>query len=186
MPQLTIRPATRNDAPHMVALVDIAGHGLPMATWAGLTGSAETARLEGILRARRDVGGFSWKHARMAEVGGRVAGMVMYYRLPDDPVALDAIPPLARPLQALENLCPGRVYINAVAVYPDLRGQGIGSALLDHAAGQGPCCLIAGAGNDAALSIYARAGFAEVARRPAIGDGFWSPPWAHWVLLQRG
>lgn len=183
---LRIRPATVEDAGHMVDLVDIAGHGLPMATWAGIAGSMDAARALGMDRARRKTGGFSWTHARLAEVSGQVAGMVMAYPLPDDPVPLDDIPPLARPLQELENLCPGRVYVNAVAVYPQWRGQGIGTALLGHASLNGPCCLIAGAGNGAALSVYARAGFAEVARRVAVGDAIWSPPWAEWVLMCRG
>lgn len=186
MDGLTIRPATPDDAGHMVDLVDIAGHGLPMATWAGMAGPEGDARAVGMGRARRDTGGFSWTHAHLAVVAGRVAGMVMSYRLPEDPVPLEDIPPLARPLQALENLCPGLIYINAVAVYPDRRGQGIGTALLDHAAQDGPCCLIAGAGNGTALSVYARAGFAEVARRGAVGNALWSPPSADWVLMRRG
>lgn len=186
MDGLTIRPATRDDAAHMVALVDLAGHGLPMATWASLAGSPEGARVEGIRRALRDEGGFSWRHAWMADVGGRVAGMVMSWPLPETPVPLDGVPPLARPLQELENLCPGLVYINAVAVYPAFRGRGIGRAMLDHAGQGGPACLVTGDGNGAALSLYTRAGFAEVARRAAVGDALWTPPWRDWVLLRRG
>lgn len=183
---LSIRPATRDDAAHMVDLVDIAGHGLPTATWASMAGPGEDARLTGIIRARRDAGGFSWKNAHLAQVDGRVAGMVMFWRLPDRPQPLDDVPPLARPLQELENLCPALVYVNAVAVYPHWRGQGIGRALLDHAGQGGPSCLITGAGNGAALSLYARAGYTEVARRPAVGDAVWSPPWQDWVLMRRG
>lgn len=182
---LTIRPATRDDAAHMVDLVDIAGHGLPMATWASMAGPGEEPRLIGMLRARRDTGGFSWVNARMAVVGGRVAGMAMFWPLPAAPVPPDTVPPLARPLQELENLCPGLTYINALAVYPAWRGRGIGGALLGHAGQGGPACLITGAGNGAALALYARAGFAEIARRKAVGDAVWQPPWTDWVLLRR-
>ncbi|MEY4984480.1 MAG: hypothetical protein RIR62_2746, partial [Pseudomonadota bacterium] len=44
---------------------------------------------------------------------------------------------------------------------------------------------ITGDGNAAALALYSRAGFAEVARRPATGDAHWSPRWRDWVLLRR-
>lgn len=182
--RLTIRPATPDDAVHMVDLVDMAGDGLPMATWSAMAGPGEDARLIGMMRARRDTGGFSWRHAWMAEVAGQVAGMVIFYPLPAEPVSLDGIPPLARPLQELENFCPAHVYINAVAVYPDCRGRGIGRRLLDHA-GPGPSCLIAGSGNAGAMRLYQAAGFAEVARRAAIGNDVWSPPHAEWVLMRR-
>ncbi|MEY4982507.1 MAG: hypothetical protein RIR62_773, partial [Pseudomonadota bacterium] len=122
----TIRPATPEDAAHLVDLVDLAGHGLPMATWSSVAGPdvagparQAAARSLGLTLARRDRGGFSWRNAHLALVAGRVAGMAMVWRLPDSPRDTGGVPPLARPLQELENLCGGISYINAVAVYPE-------------------------------------------------------------------
>jgi hypothetical protein len=56
--------------------------------------------------------------------------------------------------------------------------------LLGHAAPR-PCCLIAGDGNDVAHRVYRAAGFVETARRPAVGDALWSPPYRHWVLMRK-
>lgn len=180
-----LRPATPDDGLHMAHLVDMAGHGLPRASWAAMAPEGQDALAFGAVRAQRETGGFSYRNARMLEVAGVVAGMLIAYPLPAAPQPLDGIPPLAQPLQELENLCPGMLYINAIALYPKYRGRGLGLFLLQRA-GQGPQALITGDDNAAALALYRRAGFAETARRPAVGDALWQPAHADWVLLTRG
>lgn len=180
-----LRPASPADGLHMAQLIDMAGHGLPRATWASMAPAGQDPLAFGATRAQRETGGFSYRNARMLEVAGEVAGMLIAYPLPTDPQPLDGIPPLARPLQELENLCPGALYINAVALYPAFRGRGLGLFLLWQA-GQGPQALITGDDNAAALALYQRAGFVETARRPAVGDALWQPDHADWVLLTRG
>lgn len=180
-----LRPATPEDGQHMAQLVDMAGHGLPRASWAAMAPKGQDPLAFGATRARRETGGFSYRNTRMLEVAGEVAGMLIAYPLPAEPQPLDGIPPLARPLQELENLCPGALYINAVALYPAFRGRGFGLFLLRQA-GQGPQALITGDDNAAALALYRRAGFVETARRPAVGDALWQPAHADWVLLTRG
>lgn len=184
MTDATLRPASPDDAPDMARLVDIAGHGLPHATWAAMAPAGTDPFDFGALRARRDSGGFTWRHARMLMVGDAVAGMLMTYHLPPDPQPLDGIPPLARPLQELENLCPSALYINALATYPAFRRRGLGRLMLEQA-GQGPQAVITGSDNAPALALYRDAGFAEAARRPALGDGVWQPTHRDWVLLTR-
>lgn len=182
-PPVTLRPAARGDAGDMVRLIDIAGDGLPMATWAGMAGPDADLFAYGLARAERDQGGFSWRNTVVASVGGRVAGCLISYVLPDSPRPTDDLPALVVPLQQLENLCPGRIYINALAVYPDQRGRGIGRmllSLLSHL----PTCLIVGDGNAAALSFYTRAGYYVVARRAAVHQG-WIGPHRDWLLLAR-
>lgn len=178
------RPATPEDAPHMARLVDMAGHGLPRATWAAMAPAGTDPYAFGETRARRDTGGFTWRHARMLQVEADVAGMLMTYTLPPDPQPLEGIPPLARPLQALENLCPAFLYINVLAVYPAFRRRGLARYMLDRA-GQGPQAVITGSDNAPALALYRSAGFAEAARRPATGDDLWQPTHPDWVLLTR-
>ena len=180
-----LRPAGPEDGLHMAQLVDIAGHGLPRASWAAMAPEGQDPLAFGASRAQRETGGFSYRNARMLQIGAEVAGMLITYHLPPKPQPLNGIQPLARPLQELENLCPGRLYINAIALYPEYRGRGLGFFLLQHA-GQGPQALITGDDNSAARALYHRAGFSEAARRPAAGDALWQPSNADWVLLTRG
>lgn len=180
-----LRPARPEDAPHLARLVDMAGHGLPRASWAAMAPEGEDPLVFGAGRARRETGGFSYRNARILEIAEVVAGAIIAYPLPPEPRSLEDIPLLARPLQELENLCPGRLYVNALALYPAFRGRGLGRQLL-QAAGPGPQALITGSDNARALALYRRTGFVETARRPALGDGVWRPAHADWVLLTRG
>ena len=92
----------------------------------------------GARRAARDEGAFSWRNAVMAEVGGR-------WRAGSSPTAsatrrepLDELPPMFRPLQALENRALGTHYVNVLATYPAFRRQGVATRLLAEAERQGP------------------------------------------------
>ena len=84
---------------------------------------------------------------------------------PDIPEAFVAIEELAK-------LVPGYWYINVIAVLPDARGKGVGSALLAEAEkqarehGSAGLALIVAANNTGAIRAYLRAGYRGVARRP--------------------
>ena len=78
----------------------------------------------GARRAARDEGAFSWRNAVIAELGGAVAGGLVAYRIGPDPEPLDDVPPLFRPLQALENRALGTHYVNVLATYPEFRRRG--------------------------------------------------------------
>ena len=80
----TFRPATLADASALAVLVDIAGEGMPASFWNELKSPGQSALEFGRERARRDEGGFSWRHATVAEIGGEVAASLVGYRL-DDP-----------------------------------------------------------------------------------------------------
>lgn len=182
---IDLRPATPEDAPAMVDLVDMAGDGLPMATWARLAAltAQGDARSFGITHARRDRGGFTWRHAVMAEWDGHLAGMLMSWPLPHDPKPWQDLPALIQPLQRLENRAAGRLLINAVAVYPAFRRKGIAWMLLQTVTA--PAALVVGDANAPARALYHRLGFVEVAREPAQGDADWTPPHAAWTLMLR-
>jgi len=60
----------------------------------------------------------------MAEVGGQVAGGLVAYRIGDAGQPLDELPPMFRPLQALENRALGTHYVNVLATYPAFRRHG--------------------------------------------------------------
>jgi ribosomal protein S18 acetylase RimI-like enzyme len=186
---INLRPATPEDADLMVDLVDMAGDGLPLATWAAVSGLAggegmEAARAYGVAHARRDRGGFTWRNTIIAEWDGVVAGMLMCWPLPLEPRKLDGLPPVVVPIQRLENLARGRLLVNALAVRAEYRRMGIGWMLIQTVTDR--AALIVGDGNGPARALYDRLGFVEVAREVAVGDAHWTPPYDHWCLMVRG
>lgn len=183
MPDL--RPATKDDAATIVALMDMASHGMARALWASLTPEGEDPETFALRRAQRDTGGFSYRNTRILMAGDEAAGMLMAWPLPADPLPTADLPATAAPLVALENLAPrGALYINALAVLPAFRRRGLARQMLAQA-GQGTQALITGSDNAPALALYRGAGFTETARRPATGDTRWQPDFSEWLLLQR-
>jgi len=176
MPTTKIRPANKSDASHLAVLVDIAGEGMPSAMWATMTAPGQSALEVGRSRAARETGQFSFRNAIMIEVDGEVAGCLIDYRLDDpyDTGDLDALPAAVRPLVELEAQAPGSWYINVLATFPEFRGQGLGSRLLDHAkdraraAGAREASIIVASENEGAVRLYTRVGYKERARRPVV------------------
>ena len=71
----------------------------------------------------RDSGGFSWRNAVVAEIGGEIAACLVGYRL-DDPYELGGLadtPEIVRPLVKLEAKAPGSWYVNVLATFPEFR-----------------------------------------------------------------
>lgn len=185
-----VRPATPDDAEAMARLVDIAGEGLPTFLWARAAGPGETPLDVGAARARREEGGFSYRNAHVVEEAGRVAGLLVGYRLPDpyetgDPAEL---PGPVRPLVELESLAPGSWYVNVVAVFEEFRGRGLGTRLLERAealgrdSGADALSLIVAEQNAGAAALYARLGYRAEARLPIVPyPGI--PHRGDWVLM---
>jgi ribosomal protein S18 acetylase RimI-like enzyme len=137
---LRIRRAQRSDARNLAALIEIAGDGIPNYLWMQMAEPGETSIDVGERRAAREEGGFSYRHATIAEIGEQVVGMILAHRLPDigdeDWSALNDLPEFLRPFVELEFEVPGSFYINALAVHEQYRSQGIGARLLRKAEGQ--------------------------------------------------
>jgi ribosomal protein S18 acetylase RimI-like enzyme len=191
-PEVSFRPATRADTASLAVLVDIAGEGMPAYMWSTLASPGQSVLELGRERAGRDRGGFSWKNAVVAEVNGEVAGGLVGYRL-DDPYDLGGlaeIPPIVQPLVKLEARAPGSWYVNVLATFPEFRGLGIGTALLEIAernaneAGARALSVIVASWNAAACRLYRRAGYEEVATEPAIPFPG-CPHTGDWVLMIR-
>ena len=183
---IALRPATPQDADLLARVIDLAGEGLPAALWAEMAGPGGDPMAIGRDRARRDSGGFSWRNAVVADVGGAPAGAIVTYVIDDHPDTPGTdTPPVIAPLMALEALAPATRYINAVAVLPAARRQGVAQALMASAIpGPRGTSLIVTDSNVAARALYARLGFAEAARRP-VHAGPWRTPARHWLLLIR-
>jgi ribosomal protein S18 acetylase RimI-like enzyme len=187
-----IRPATLADASALAVLVDIAGEGMPNWLWRTLAGPGASALAVGRDRARRDEGGFSYRHATIAELGDDIAASLIGYPLDDpyDLTGVDALPAYVQPLVRLEGQAPGSWYVNVLATFPEFRGQGIGGRLLDSADSQGreagvtAMSVIVGSWNDRAARLYARAGYADVACETAVLP----PDFPHdgdWILMTK-
>lgn len=189
---LSFRPATPQDATALARLVNMAGEGMPLYLWTGMTKDGEDPWEIGRQRALRESGGFSWRNATMAETDGAIAGCLIGYRLADvpEPVDLGSLPPMFAPLEELEQMAPGTWYVNVLAVEPELRGRGIGAALLTLAyakaaeTGAVGTSVIVSDGNGGARRLYERMGHRSVAQRPMVKDG-WSNPGRNWVLLTK-
>ena len=94
------------------------------------------------------------------------------------------------PLQELENLAAGSWYVNVLAAYPEHRGKGLGTALLDLAGakalklGRPSLSIIVSDANRGARRLYERCGYREAGRRAMLKED-WINPGTHWVLLTR-
>jgi ribosomal protein S18 acetylase RimI-like enzyme len=186
----TFRPATLADAAALAVLVDIAGEGMPASFWRELKAPGQSALEFGRERARRDQGGFSWRHATVAEIGDEIAASLVGYRL-DDPYdlgGLDDLHAFVRPLVRLEARAPGSWYVNVLATFPEFRRRGIGARLLAIAEQKGreqgapSLSVIVGGWNESAARLYTSAGYAALAREPAIlFPG--CPHQGDWVLM---
>jgi ribosomal protein S18 acetylase RimI-like enzyme len=192
MADLRLRPARKDDAENLARLIDIAGEGFGMYLWSQAAKPGETALEIGKRRAQREDGGFSYRHATIAELDGKVAGLLLGYRLPEPYVLGDIseLPEMVRPLVELEAEAPGTWYVNALAVFPEYRGRGVGTRLLAEAelraieAGAPGLSLIAADENEGAKRLYARRGYRAAARRPLIPF----PGLGHagdWVLMTK-
>lgn len=186
-----LRPGRITDAEAMAELVNYAGEGLPLYLWSGLAEPGETAWDVGVKRAARDQGGFSYRNAVMIDAGGAAAGCLIGYAIADEvaPVPAD-IPAMFRPLLELENLAPGSWYVNVLAVMPQHRAKGFGSRLLavadelGRAAGKRAMSVIVSDANAGARRLYERCGYAEVASRAMVKEG-WENDGDNWVLLTK-
>lgn len=189
----TLRPATLADASALAVLMDMAAQGMPSLLWSTLAAPAQSALEVGRDRARREEGGFSYRNAIVAELNGEVVGSLIGYRL-DDPFAPgnsdDLTEEMARPILTLEAKVPGSWYIDALAAFAELRGKGVGTKLLEAAetkgreAGARTMSVIVGSWNQAAARLYARVGYAEIAREAAaLPPDF--PQSGDWVLMTK-
>jgi len=192
MPEVLIRAATPRDAADLVALVDMAGEGLPAYFWAQAADAGRDSFEIGQARVIAEDGPFSYRNAHIAEVDGAVAGATICRRLDvsADLSEIDELHEIVQPLVRLEAKAPGAWYVNVLAVYPEYRGKGIGARLLAHADGLGRAAaargvaIIVASENTVARELYERVGYREKAKMPLVGY----PGYARegdWILLTK-
>jgi|GEM_PF-61124 len=171
-----IRPARVEDAEHLARLINIAGEGIPRWSWGQSAPQPQQWLKVGVERAAREEGNFSWRNAWVVEQGGDVAAMLLGYVQPD-PYPLDdlaQLPAVVRPLVELEALAPGSWYVNALAAYPQFRGQGLGTRLLAVAEGMArlggsrTLSIIVAEQNHGAVALYERCGYVRAEQRQIV------------------
>jgi ribosomal protein S18 acetylase RimI-like enzyme len=189
---LTRRDAEKSDCPELARLINLAGEGLPYYLWQKMAAPNEDPWAIGQERAARETGSFSYRNSVVAEVDDRIVGVLIGYPVADEPEAVDIenTPPMFVPLLELENLATGTWYVNAVAVFPEARGLGVGSELMRLAErtatklGLRGTSLIVADANRGARRLYERLGYVEVAMRPMVREQ-WQSPAENWVLMMR-
>jgi ribosomal protein S18 acetylase RimI-like enzyme len=185
-----IRNATRSDCTALSELINFAGEGLPLYLWQQTAAPGEDPWKIGRERAAREAGSFSYRNAVIAEVDGEVAGALIGYPVSAEPEVIDETdtPPMFVPLLELENLAAGTWYVNAVAAFPDARGLGVGTKLMQWAENRASelglrgVSLIVSDGNPGARKLYDRIGYEEVASRPMVKEQ-WRADGRNWVLM---
>lgn len=174
-----IRNATADDAPLLVNVIDMASEGLIPAFWDEVAPDDMDGNAVGLAMVTAEDGEFSYHHGFVVEADGAVCGGMIGYPLPASPEpAGPEVPAVFVPVKELENLVPCYWYINVVAIMPEHRGQGLGTALLKEAevqARSSECpglALVVADSNAAAIRAYERAGYTEKTRRPFDLTGF--------------
>ena len=184
------RAATPADAGLVAELFDMAVGGLAAHRWGERAGKGGDAMAFGRQLIAGDRGRFSYRNAIVAELDGKVVG-VMLGRL--EPLAgFEPRPDLEgspiKPWYELDELAGGMWLLRGIAVRPEQRGKGIARTLLAKAdelarkSGASRLAIIAAEENGAVVTLYRDHGFETLARRPVV-------PWPNaphngdWLLL---
>ena len=184
------RAATPADAGLVAELFDMAVGGLAAHRWGERAGKGGDAMAFGRQLIAGGEGRFSYRNAIVAEVDGKVIG-VMVGRL--EPLAgFEPRPDLEhspiKPWNELEELAGGMWLLRGIAVRPEHRGKGIARTLLAKSeelarqSGAGRLAIVAAEENGAIITLYRDHGFETLARRPVV-------PWPNaphngdWLLL---
>jgi len=175
MSALIIRPAHKEDCAEIARLFLTSSDGLAAYIWSGFekVASIEEASLieTGAARYAREGVDFSYRNCVIAELNGRIVGMLHGFLMKASENPLEPEPdPVLRPYTELED--HGSFYVSGIAVHEPYRGRGIGAALMGAAHRQAAylgcprVSLICFDANRGARNFYSRLGFAELARRP--------------------
>lgn len=187
----TIRPATRNDALHVAALVDLAGHGIEVEHWINSAGDDHSplAAARQMIIADETLP-YHLSKAHLLEIDGEVAAGLIGGLITAGAEIEAQFPDYYGPLLELESFVPGYWAVICVAVYPEFRRQGLARRLLDHAAAEARrlkasgLSIVVEESNTKALALYRDWGFSERETRPWLPYGGRSGP-KNWVLLTR-
>mgnify|MGYP001818434013 FL=1 len=174
------RPAVAGDNRFIAEMIDVSSDGVSLIEWteAARAAGGRTALDVGADMYTAEEGDYSYRNCMLAEVGGHRAGLLLSFPLhARDPADKVASPPfdgsdVFAPFKYLE--APETWYICGVAVLPDHRGHGIGTALMNIAGqlardhGYDRLSLVVFEENVTALNLYRRLGYEVIDRAPIV------------------
>jgi len=172
MSETTIRRARRADCADIAKLFLLSSDGLAAYIWGQMDMPSLSLQEIGEQRYAREGVAFSYENCLVAEYEGAVVGML--HSFPMEPRAADEqeTDPVLRPYAELEE--PDSLYISGVALYPEHRGLGVGTRLLEAARvrarglGLPRLSLICFEANEAAMRLYQWLSYRESDRRPIV------------------
>ena len=173
---VTFRPATRDDCYTIAELFGIASGGVAKYVWRTLAPEYPglTPLEIGARRSAREEGAFSYKNSTVAELGREVIGMLHAYPVQPEQEE-EAGAPLDLVLEPYARLeVPGSYYVSGLAVFPQHRGEGLGTRMLELAkekarqGGYDAVSLLVFEQNEGAVELYRRNGFRVVDRAPVV------------------
>lgn len=177
--EYSFRAATVEDARDIARLIAISSDGVAVIEW------AEAAVTEGVepldigeRTYRNPDGEYSWRNCTIVEKDGEVAGMLLAFGMPKGKARDPRLRPTSddanvfAPYMYLEE--PDSWYVCGVALYPEHRGQGLGTQLMQLAGDQArqngfeKVSLVAFAQNEGSIRLYQKLGYEIVDRAPII------------------
>lgn len=182
-----LRRAAQADAAGLARLADLASDGFVSRLWATMAESGEQPMEVGTRRIAEGQGTLAWQNGVLALIDGAVAGGMVTSRI-GSAEALEPLPAMLRPMQALKNRALGAHYINILATLPAFRHRGVAGALLGEAVrlaeDAAALCLVVADRNAPARRLYEAFGFRAVAEA-AMVKGDWVSDSGAWVLMVR-
>jgi len=169
--KFTLRNATREDAGEIAKLFLISSDGLAEYMWSQIDAAGRSLAEIGAERYAREGVALSYENCIVAERNGITVGMLHGFEMPESDGGITKDPVL-RPYAELEDA--GSYYVSGIALFPDHRAQGIGTALLEAAHERAislklpRVSLICFEMNEDAMRLYKRFGYQEFARRPLV------------------
>lgn len=174
--RVKIRAARREDSRKIAELFSISSDGVADYMWSTLAEPGEDILDVGERRYSRDNTQFSYQNCTIAELDGEVVGMIAAFPMETEESNYPEkdVDPVLAPYAKLEE--PNSYYIAGMAVFPEYRGNGIGSKFLEIAerqakdVGLNRVNLIVFEGNSGAKRLYERHGYHEIAREKVAPD----------------
>lgn len=188
---VSFRSAIQSDCSDLAIFADIASRRLTSFLWNKQATEGQSCLEIGRDQIRlRDDHFTHYKNWQIAESNGQTVGGLNGYILPKQPcdTGSSEVLDVVKPLNELKSIAQGTWYIAAAAAFNEVRGQGVGTAILQESerlARLTNCCrltLMVGSFNTHAHRLYLRSGFEEWERREFLPfDG--SDQKGSWILM---
>ena len=166
------RPADKRECLKIAELFSIASDGVADYIWTKHSAPEENIIDFGARRYASEDSVFSYRNTTVAEVDSAVAGILVAFPMYESGQDVSEVDPVLAPYMKLEQY--DSYYICAMALFPEFRGKGIGTRLLEIAEEQAKennlnqLSLIVFEQNKGAKKLYERHGYYEIKREPVV------------------